>query len=671
MISVWLVDLTYTQQTVSTESMPYAVACIAAFVRSRNADVRFKIFKYPERLIEALQNSPAPDVIGFSNYIWNSELSLGIARIIRAELPGVVIVFGGPHYSLADDERAAFLRDHPYVDFYVAGEGETPFAELLRELKHAGFRVGDVHGRVPSVHSIDAHGRVHLPPLQERMRGVEALAAPYGLGLLDEFFDGVLVPVVQTNRGCPFSCTFCTEGTRYYTKITSNPVAAVRAELHYMGAKMRDVVAAGGRNELIITDSNFGMYAQDAEVCAAIGECQDAYGWPKYVYATTGKNRRERVLASIARTRGAIQLTGSVQSMDATVLGNVQRRNIDVKALVDQALQARTTGADSYSDVILGLPGDSVEAHTASVRALLDAGFGSLTMFQLSLLPGSELATPEQRRRFQMVTKFRVIPRCFGHYHVLGHELCVAEIDEICTGLDTLDFEEYVECRLLDFFVALLHNQGLFAGLEKFLTARDLSIADWITTARQLEPASGLRGTIALFTAETRDHLYENRATLIDHVRDPAVIRRYIDGELGNNEMYTYRAHALLYALPDLVALAFDAVCRIVPRPTRDESVFLDDLRRYVLARCDGVFGLAGPDSVTVELNYDVGRYERDPDVTIGECRNAAPRPVTVTRSAEQRRALAGYARTVGLDARSVGRVLAKTRLAHFLRHET
>jgi radical SAM superfamily enzyme YgiQ (UPF0313 family) len=672
MTSVWLVDLTYTQQTVSTESMPYGVACLAAFAKHADPEVGVRIFKYPEKLITALETCPPPDVIGFSNYIWNSELSLGLAGVIRAELPGVVIVFGGPHYSLVDGERAAFLRAHPYVDFYVAGEGETPFAELLAGLENAGFRTEELHGQVPSVHSIDPDGRSHLMPLRDRMRGVDVLPAPYRLGLLDEFFDGSLVPVIQTNRGCPFSCTFCIEGTRYFTKISSNPVEEVGAELHYIGARMREVVAAGGRNELIITDSNFGMYPQDERICAVISDCQDAYGWPKYVYATTGKNRRDRVLTSIARTRGAIQLTGSVQSMDATVLGNVKRKSINVDTLIDQALEAKAKGADSYSDVILGLPGDSLESHSTSVRRLLDAGFGSLTMFQLSLLPGSELATPEHRAKFRMVTKFRVIPRCFGHYHALGHELCIAEIDEICTGLDTLSFEEYVDCRLLDFFVAILHNQGLFAVLEKYLTSRGLSIADWIETARRLEPAPGLRETIELFTAETRGHLYDDRRALTEHVRDPEVIRRYIEGELGNNEMYTYRAHALVHALPDLVALAFDAAHEVVRASgtalTPDETAFLADLRRYVLARCDGVFSLPARATVTVVLAHDVRTYEKDPDATVEECRHATPRRVDLALSSDQRRTLAGYAKTMGLDARSIGRALAKTRLHHFLR---
>src|SRR3712207_4570807 len=113
-------------------------------------------------------------------------------------------------------------------------------------------------------------------------------------------------------------------------------------------------------------------------------------------------------------------------------------------------------------------------------------------MFQLSLLPGSELATPANRERFRMRTKYRVIPRCFGRFELLGHDVSVAEIDEVCVGLDTLSFDEYVDCRLHDFYVAILHNHSPFAGIEKFVRSRGLSVASWIEAAREVEPAADL-----------------------------------------------------------------------------------------------------------------------------------------------------------------------------------
>jgi hypothetical protein len=40
--------------------------------------------------------------------------------------------------------------------------------------------------------------------------------------------------------------------------------------------------------ELLITDSNSGIFPEDMHTCRVIADCQDAYGWPCYVNVTTG-----------------------------------------------------------------------------------------------------------------------------------------------------------------------------------------------------------------------------------------------------------------------------------------------------------------------------------------------------------------------------------------------
>src|SRR5439155_12845816 len=120
---------------------------------------------------------------------------------------------------------------------------------------------------------------------------------------------------------------------------------------------MESILRRGGRNELMITDSNFAMFAQDAAICEVLGRLRDELGWPARVNVTTGKNQRERVLASVRRAGGSIQLSGAVQSLDPSVLENINRATIDTDALIAIAQEASRSLTDTYSDVILGLPG--------------------------------------------------------------------------------------------------------------------------------------------------------------------------------------------------------------------------------------------------------------------------------------------------------------------------
>ena len=77
----------------------------------------------------------------------------------------------------------------------------------------------------------------------------------------------------------------------------------------------------------------------------------------------------------------------------------------------------------------------------------LHAGFMHINTFQLMMLPGTEIDSPSTRNKFEMKTRFRILPRCFGYYDVLGKQTIAAEIEEVCISTNTLSFEDYVKCR--------------------------------------------------------------------------------------------------------------------------------------------------------------------------------------------------------------------------------
>ena len=282
-IKIWLVDPTYTQQQISSESMPAAIGGIATFTEKHlKLTNPIRLFKYPEKLIFALERE-IPDVIGFSNYMWNSELSFAIARRIKEYAGDTIIVMGGPNYPVVSAEQESFLRNHPEIDFYIKGEGEVAFANLIAELIRSEMKKNNIKSELPSVHYISSEGKTMISSYVERVKDLTEIPSPYLEGKMDEFFDGKLQPVIQTTRGCPFSCTFCVEGMSYYSKIYRNNQEKIRDELNYIGKKMQLVRKKGGRNDLWLVDSNFGMYSEDLETCKSIAECQSKYQWPEYV----------------------------------------------------------------------------------------------------------------------------------------------------------------------------------------------------------------------------------------------------------------------------------------------------------------------------------------------------------------------------------------------------
>ncbi|MET8248305.1 radical SAM protein [Streptomyces sp. NPDC005202] len=359
------------------------------------------------------------------------------------------------------------------------------------------------------MHCLGDDGRLHAPPPRLRIHDLSSVPSPYLVGLMDEFFDGRLVPTMQTNRGCPFKkCTFCQEGTAYFQRVAKKRAQQVRDELHYIGRRMKPLLEAGtARNELLVTDSNFGMFPEDQETCRVIAECQRLYGWPRVVNVTTGKNQRDRVLSAVAQIPGAISLSGAVQSLDPDVLRRIARSNIDAGKLMEIALAAQDAGTGTYSEVILALPGDSKTRHLGTLRQLVDAGFDRLNMFQLTL-PGSEMCTEAYRREHGLVTRWRVMPRCYGAYSVLGEELRAAELDEVCVTVPDMPYEDYRECRVMNLLLAALYNGGVFAVLLAILRAHQISPMTWLERARSLPHGPALTDVLKEFEAETDEQLY-------------------------------------------------------------------------------------------------------------------------------------------------------------------
>ena len=336
---IWLADLTYTQQTISSDVMPAAVGCIATYTEKYlHSNPEIRIFKFPDKLARALETD-TPHVIGFSNYAWNEDLSTQFARVIKQKLPHVVTVFGGPNYPTEVDEQELFLRNYPMIDFYIIKEGEAAFAQLVESLQLLEFDKHRVPETLLSLHRIARDGRFVAAPIIERIKDLSEIPSPYLSGTMDEFFDGVMLPIIQTNRGCPFQCTFCVEGIDYYNKVfKTKTLQKVFDELEYIAARMARLrEEKQGRADLHIADSNFGMYRDDVEICRYIARIQEQYHYPQYINVATGKNHKERVLEAASLIGGALRLSGSVQTLDAQVLTNIKRSNISTDEIMISA----------------------------------------------------------------------------------------------------------------------------------------------------------------------------------------------------------------------------------------------------------------------------------------------------------------------------------------------
>ncbi len=662
--SIWLCDLTYTQQTVASDVMPAAIGCIASYTASRRPNPpQFRLFKFPEKLATALDNEPAPAVIGFSNYIWNRDLSSQFAAVIKRRLPGVVTVFGGPNYPTNPAEQEEFVRAHPMFDFFIVKEGEAAFADLVERLEACAFDPGGVPHGLPSVHRLMADGGFDGPQETTPRLDLSDIPSPYLQGLMDEFFDGVMLPIIQTNRGCPFRCTFCVEGTKYYSKVAKGKTDRVRDEMNLIGARMAELRRNGrARSDMFIADSNFGMYKEDLDTCRAIAEVQKTYGFPEYINVATGKNQKHRVLEAANIISGSLRISGSVQSLDKDVLENIERNNIDEQEILDLALAASEIGANSYSEIILGLPGDSLQAHLKTIRTIVEADFNTVALFQLMLLPGTDLATRESVDKWKMVNRYRVLPRCYGYFDVLGEAINAAEVEEICVGNDAITFDEYLSARHMHLVVNLFYNDAVYKEVLRLIKLLSLSKYEWIERIWAFRGNDRFDQLIADFLAETKAELWGEREDLEDFVRQRDTVKRYIDGELGANLIFKYKTLGLIRLVDEVAEVATKTLTDYFTDKGVDAAAIElgRELIEFGRLRASHLFDNLDA-STSGAFKFDVIRFSDDLQPRdVADYRFAEPADISFDLTDEQKKTARDFLEIYGDSVIGIGRILSK-----------
>ena len=674
---VWLADLTYTgqdTQSLGADTFPLAVGCIATYAESQvQLPQPIRLFRYPENVDQALKEEGPPDVFGFSNFVWNSELSIAIARRIKELNRDTTIVVGGPNYPLSSKNQEKFLQQYPEIDFYVLHEGEVAFLNILKAVNKTGNNLKELAGTLPSVHSLNENERLMTHPTSaERIRNLDEIPSPYLTGKFDEFFDGRLWPLIQTKRGCPFKCTFCTEGLDFYDKISRFSVSTVQSEVEYIGQKMEKVRAQGGRNDLYIADSNFGMYKEDIDTAKALASSRNVYGWPDHINTSTGKNKKERVLEVANIVDGNIVLSGSVQSLDLDVLDNIKRKNISPNELMDLAKEAENVDANSYCELILGLPGETRNSHFKTLEATVNAGFNKIIPYQLMMLQGSELGTEETIAKYGMEIRSRVLPRAFGSYNISGKKIKAADIEDVCVATNTLSYEDYLECRQMHLIITIFYNDVVFATVLKALKSQGLSVFKWLEFILDATCHSNAANLFEDFRNHTDSELWKNKTDLKAHIQNIGVIEKYTSGKTGFNLLYTFKAFAFTKYLDSIIEIVNIAVNRLLKESGRDDDLELVEF--FKSAICWDANRITGilkdlENEVSDCMKYDMSKFlSEDQTEEISYYALLIPVPFKYVLTEDQREYIKRNLAIFGEDPPGVGRLLSNAHTSKLLR---
>ncbi len=432
--------------------IPYATGCLAAYAfddKRINEIYENSGFVYARiKISEALDKIKDPYIVAFSCSTWNTEYNRVLARKVKSRYPECIVIFGG--HNVPDGEK--MLNENSYIDYLIHGEGEIPFKNLLYAL--AGEK------EISEVSNISYRkDGVPCSTQKENYTFID-YPSPYTSGTFDGIFnDGYDFSVIfETNRGCPNQCAFCDWG-KLRSKVRLFSWEKICAELKWFSDRHIEYIYCA--------DANFGLFDRDIEVIKKILELRDPNGYPQKFKVNFSKNRQEAVTAVsslMSKSNLGKAQTLSFQSLNPQVLKNIGRSNLDMEYFNRLVSHYNAEGIRTYSELILGLPGETKESFADGINTLLTGGqHKTLNVYPCELLPNSLLGSREYVEKYAL--KCTRIP--FLQYHCKENEDIsgVTEYAQTISSTDTMSFDDIVD----SFFFATVVQSMHMLGLTRFI----------------------------------------------------------------------------------------------------------------------------------------------------------------------------------------------------------
>lgn len=441
-------------------------------------------------------------------------------------------------------------------------------------------------------------------------------------------------------------------------KVNYFPLDRVVAELDYVAERVPKNVS-----NLMFTDPNFAMYERDFEICEHIARLQSKIRWPRSIFASTGKNKKDRIAKATGILNGSLKMWISVQSMDNAVLKSIKRQNIKLDTMMHLSETLKDMRVPTYSELIACLPGETYQSHLNSIKALVKADIDFISTYNLMLLDGSELKTEASRAAFGLNTHFRVLPRDFGK---LSNGAVAVEVEEIVTSTNSMSFEEYVQIRIFHLIVNIIYNSGLFQPLFKYLRFTDCSSFGLLELAYCEYPNApeNVKRVIEVFEKETRDELWQSESECREFMKKPKNYERLLCGELGANLLQTYSARTTM-EMDNWADFVYNLVKRDEFRSANvgDGALMLQDVMAYCRCRHQNLWSLNSASVIPrATFNYDVQAWlEAQSNCPLDNFRFKTKTDVEFRLDADQSLVIRQFLKRFGNSPTGIGRIIAKS----------
>ncbi len=437
-----------------------AYATAAPVIRENYQFMPFLFIRnHPEKILSRYKN---PCVAAFSVSMWNMNLSIAIAREVKNKFPGCLIVFGGPNVPFRTDN---FFRQYPFVDVTVRGEGEQTFADLLtRFLESKDFR------DIPGISYRDYKNSECIKNLKERqfIKDMDIYPSPYLEGTYDSLLskDIDFQAIIETNRGCPYMCSYCFWGRGGLSKQYGV----------FSLDRVRKIAEWCGKNKIkyvFCADSNFGIFKRDLEIARYFVDAKLKYGFPEKFRVCYAKNAEDTVFEIgklLHKHSMEKSITMARQTNYPVAAHNVGRKNIKMDLFEKLQKKYNDEYIPVYTELILGLPGETYDSFLHGIEEILQSGIkNQVFVYFCQVYPNTELADKKYQEKFNISTVR--IPLHETHAAVRSED-CIPECEELIVSTASMPVDDWAKMAVISWIMQLFHSLKLGFYVMLYVTDR-------------------------------------------------------------------------------------------------------------------------------------------------------------------------------------------------------
>jgi len=551
---IYLGDLFHTWTKGGVWTIPLNVGYVGSYAKSKleqdNINCEIKIFKDANKLLENIEKRK-PNIVGLGYFVWNEKLNNFVLNHVKENYPEILTIGGGPRFTNinANFEGAKnFFLKNRTCDLFVVNQGEKGFYRVAKKFYDTNFNIEELKSPIILgclVNNLNLKNEVNLNLCEKHIHvgenigtldDLNEIPSPYLNGMLDEFFEDRWQPVLETNRSCPYRCTFCAWGigTQKLMKFDEDRVLK---EIEYISERCTK------SKMLKIADANFGILERDALFAKKMYDMSQKYKFPLSVDVQWNKTRPDRVFKVAKEFKNIAAVGASMQTLNPKTLDAIKRKNLTAEQVIDlqNKLKEIGIGEKSFTELIVGLPYETRESHIYANRKVIDLGFEVWNFF-LHLLPGTEMDEKEHKKKHFKKTGFRLHDNSYGIYR--GKK--IFEPQETILQTNNLELDDFKFFRFFHFLIQMMWSKKWYYYLLIYLKKNyNIHPVDFVSEIiKEIEFDNGKIGN--LYKNFINDYLsaecFEKESELYDYWTKEENFLRLKNGEYGKlNMLYTYK----------------------------------------------------------------------------------------------------------------------------------